>query len=107
MGVAAYHVGRKSGGERRTGSTETERSAAMADVEYHATGTRRDDLVVDAAVAMHWGVGKRSIAVRQDVAGPQPRQHLDARWRRKVEMRHHRQFEFVGGIDREVERRHA
>ena len=57
--------------------------------------------------ADHGRVRERPVAVGQDVALAQARQHVLARRRREVDVGHHRQVELLGDLDREFEREHA
>ena len=76
----------------------------MADIEDDAAPARLEHLLADPPVGRHRRVGKRPEAMGDDVAPAQPRQHLEPRRRRVVEMRHHRQPDLLGDLERHVER---
>ena len=82
-------------------------AVAVADVEDDAALARRQDLLADRAVAADRRVREGSEAVGQHVARAQHVQHLVPRRRRVVDVRHHRQAQLVGHLDRQRQRRQA
>lgn len=56
---------------------------------------------------MDWGVRERAIAVGQDIAGPQRRQHVGVARRRLVDVAHDRQPGLLRRFDRVVQRHDA
>ncbi len=66
--VRGDHVRQEAVLQHRHRGRETERAAAVADVEDHAAGTGLQHVLADASVGCGRGVGERAEAVRQDVA---------------------------------------
>ena len=97
--------GRKPGREQAAARVEAERAGAVADVEGHAAFAGEQRFLAHGAVGAQQRVGKRPVAVRQHVAGAQPFQHFLAAGRRMVDVRHDRQAELLGDLERHVERR--
>ena len=94
----------KTRGEHSFRRAKAERTAAVTDVEDHATPPRFAHFLAYAPVRQHRRVGKRAEAMRQDIPSAQPRQNLEAARRRVVEMRHDRKPGLLGNFERHIER---
>ena len=99
--------GRKPAASMCARGAKAERAAAVADVEDHAAGAGRQDLLAHLAVGAHRCVGERTEAMGEDVARPEALDDLAPRRRRRVEMGHHRQAGLLGDVEGDVERLHA
>ena len=76
----------------------------MTDIEDDPARTRLLDLAPHVASAIGRRVRKHAAAMGQDVAGAQPFENVFAPGRRRTDMDHHRQSQFFGCLDRDVER---
>jgi hypothetical protein len=94
----------KTRGEHSFRRAKAERTAAVTDVEDHATAPRLEHLLPYASVRQHRRVWEWPEAVRQDISTAQPRDHLEAARRRVVEMRHDRKPGLLGNFERYIER---
>ncbi len=91
-------------GEQRPRGLEGERALAVADVEQHAAFAGLQHHPFYRALRGDSRIGKGTECVGEHVARAQARNHLLVARRRMIDVRHQRQPDFPGNLERDVER---
>ncbi len=104
MHVGGNGIGHEAVGEHGAGRLECERSLAVSDIEQDAAVARLAHGLLHGALGGGGRIRERAEGVREHVARAQARDHLLVARRRMIDMRHQRHTEFLGNLERHIER---